>query len=153
MTIFLTVLDIKKSNIRYLNLFLLIWVLITITITIIDLVLFIMFIMDYDTILAYSFGVSLDGTVPSTMSILITAQNTAGMMASLAMRGYVLWIINLSFAIFLFTQTFKIYDHNEKNKIDKNGQVNNAFKNDTEELQGHSIYNNRPISAFETEPR
>lgn len=118
----------------------------------IDLVLFIMFIIDYDTILTHSFYVSLDGTVPITMSILITAQNTAGMMASLALRGYVLWIINLSFAIFLFTQTFKIYDYNETNKINKSGQVNSAFKNDTE-LQGHTIYNNRPISAFETEPR
>lgn len=144
-----TILDIKKSNLRYLNLFLLIWVLITLVISIIDLVLFVMFILDYDTILAHSYEVSLNA-IPSTQSILITAQNTAGMMASLALRGYILWIINLGFAIFLFTQTFKVYDYNETHALQKKGQDNNGFKSDNE-LQGHPIFNNRPISAFDAQ--
>lgn len=110
-----------------------------------------MFILDYDTIMTNSFGVSLDA-IPSTMSILITAQNTAGMMASLALRGYILWIVNLAFAIFLFTQTFKVYDYNQTHGIRNQGQVNKGFKNDSE-FEGHSIFNNQPISAFESQPQ
>lgn len=118
----------------------------------VDLALFIFFIIDYDTIVQHSFNISLN-FVPSTNSILVTAQNTAGMLASLALRGYLLWFINLSLTIYLFTQTFKVYDHNRTSQIGNNittinGEVNKAFSNN-EELQGHSIYKNTPIKAFE----
>lgn len=117
----------------------------------IDLVLAIFFFLDYDTIMELSFSENLNW-VPSTLSILITAQNTAGMMASLALRGYFLWFLNLGICVFLFTQTFKVYDYNRtiRPTTTNNGQVNNGFKTDNE-LQGHSIYKNQPISAFENQ--
>lgn len=116
----------------------------------IDLVLFIFFIIDYDTIMKRSYENSLN-FVPETLSILITAQNTAGMMASLSLRGYLLWFINLTLTVFLFTQTFKVYDYNKLKSVGHkpSGQVNSAFKND--ELQGHSIFQNEPINAYETQ--
>jgi hypothetical protein len=116
----------------------------------IDLVLFIFFIIDYDTIMERSYESTLN-FVPSTLSVLITAQNTAGMMASLSLRGYLLWFINLALTVFLFTQTFKVYDYNKLKgvQVSRGGQVNNGFKND--ELQGHSIFQNQPINAYDTQ--
>lgn len=114
----------------------------------IDLVLFILFILDFDTIMQRSFEFSLNFAA-SSLSILITAQNTSGMMASLALRGYLLWFINLGIACYLFTQTFKVYDHNKLNGVNGTGQDNVAFHNN--ELKDHSIYKNQPIQAFETQ--
>lgn len=144
-----TVSDIKKSNIRYMNVFLYIWIFITFVISMIDLVLFIMFILDYDTIIRHSYDISSNFAV-STSTILITAQNTAGMMASIALRGYLLWLINLVLCIYLFTQTFRIYDYNRTSGLNPTGHANAGFKADNE-LQGHSIFKNQPISAFEAE--
>lgn len=112
----------------------------------IDLVLFVLFIVDYNTIMQRAYTTSLNFS-PVTNSVLIAAQNTAGMMASLAMRGYLLWFINLVLTIYLFTQTFKIFDYNHTTEaVNKNGQTNGAFQND--EFQGHSIFKNQPISAY-----
>lgn len=130
------------------NFFLYPWVLLTFVISIIDLVLFIHFTLDFDVIMQHSFGFSLN-FAPSSLSILVTAQNTSGMMAALALRGYLLWFINLGLAFYLFTQTFKVYDYNKLNAVGSTGQVNTAYQND--ELKEHSIYKNPPIQAFETQ--
>lgn len=120
----------------------------------IDLAIFILFAIDYDTIFSHSFTVDFDFADP-TSAILITAQNSAGMMMSVALRGYILWLINLVLAVYLFTQTFKIYDYNKlggqrgiTSTSVNTGQVNNAFVHN--ELNTHSIYKNQPIHAFES---
>lgn len=134
---------------KYLNIFLYSWVLLTFVISMVDLVLFILFIIDYNTIMQASWLVSLN-LQPSTQSVLVTAQNTAGMMASIALRGYVLWFVNLALSVFLFTQTFKVYDYNRTREFNNAGQVNKSFKPD-DDLQGHSIFKNQPIQAFQTQ--
>lgn len=116
----------------------------------IDLVLFILFIIDYNTIMQASWLVSLN-LQPSTQSVLITAQNTAGMMASIALRGYVLWFINLALTIFLFTQTFRVYDYNRTREVNNAGQVVNRSIKPDADLQGHSIFKNQPLQAYQTE--
>ena len=113
-----------------------------------------------------SYNVSLNFAV-STSSILLSAQNTSGMLvknrkiiifssepikknyfkASLALRGYLLWFINLTLVIYFFTQTFKVYDYNKTSGISKSGQMNKGFKSDNE-FGGHSIFNNQPIQAY-----
>lgn len=112
----------------------------------IDLVLFVLFIVDYNTIMQRAYNAPLNfATVTNT--VLITAQNTAGMLASIALRGYILWFINLVLTIYLFTQTFRIYDYNHTTEaVNKTGQTNDAFQN--EEFQGHSIFKNQPINAY-----
>lgn len=142
-------LDVKKTNIRYLNVFLYIWIILTIVISMVDLTLFILFILDYDRIMRESFESSLNFAV-ATSSIFVTAQNTSGMLASLALRGYLLWFVNIILAVYLFTQTFQVFDYNRMSQIRtgaNSGQVNKGFSNDTE-LQGHAIYKNPPIKAF-----
>lgn len=95
----------------------------------------------------FSSGTELNWSV-STEAILITAQNTSGMLASIALRGYLLWIINLSMALYLFTQTFRVSDYNRMGGVNQTGYQNNGFRKD-EELPRHSIYNNQPIRAFD----
>jgi hypothetical protein len=115
----------------------------------IDLVLFILFAIDYEVILSHSFTVDFNFAA-STSAMLITAQNSAGIMMSVALRGYVLWLINLALAVFLFTQTFKIYDYNKLKHhtgTPNAGQVNSAFVHN--EIIAHSIYKNQPIHAFD----
>lgn len=131
------------------NVFLYIWILITFVISMIDLVLFILFIIDYNTIMELSYNVGLNW-VPATRSILVTAQNTSGMLASIALRGYLLWLINLALTVYLFTQTFRVYDYNRMSELNKTGQLNDGFRKD-DVSQGHSIYNNAPIQAYERE--
>lgn len=45
--------------------------------------------------------------------VLISAQTAAGAMITIAFRGFVLWIINVSLAVYLFAQTFNIFDYNK----------------------------------------
>jgi hypothetical protein len=135
----------------YLNVFIFIWAFITFAVCMIDMVLFILFIIDYETIVTHSFNVSLNFS-PATNVVLLSGQNTAGMMASLAVKGYFLWIVNLCMTVYLFTQTFKVYDYNRtKMRTTTNGQTNNAYTN--EEFQGHSIFNNQPIKAFDAQEK
>lgn len=142
--------DVKKSHLKYANVFIYFWVFITIVVSVIDLVLFILFALDYDTIFSHSFNFPLEFS-PPTSSVLITAQNSAGIMMSLALRGYILWLINLLLALYLFTQTFKVYDYNKLMKSGRiapsTGQVNKAFT--LNEAFNHSVHNNQPIQAFE----
>lgn len=143
--------NVKKSHLKYANVFIYFWVFITLVVSVIDLVLFILFALDYDTIFSHSFSIDLDFS-PSSSSVLITAQNSAGIMMSLALRGYVLWLINLLLALYLFTQTFKVYDYNKLVKSGRvvqtsGGQVNNAFS--LNEAFNQSVYKNQPIQAFE----
>lgn len=137
----------NKKSIRYSNISLYFWVSITFIVCLIDLVLFVLFMVDYNTIMQRSYTVPLNFS-PVTNSVLIAAQNTAGMLASIALRGYILWFINLVSTIYLFTQTFRIYDYNHTSEaVNKTtGQANAAFQND--EFQGHSIFKNQPISAY-----
>lgn len=112
----------------------------------VDLALFILFIIDYNTIMQFSYNVNLNW-VAATRSVLVTAQNTSGMLASIALRGYFLWFINLGLSVFLFTQTFRVSDYNRMSEVNKAGQVNNGFRK--EETDGHSMYNNQPIRAYD----
>lgn len=98
----------------------------------------------------HSYTISLNFAA-STQSVLITAQNSSFMLASIAMRGYLLWFINLFLAVYLFTQTFRVSDYNrtrnnQRNAVDK-GHVNETFNNS--EFQGHSVFKNQPIQAYE----
>lgn len=137
---------VNKKSIRYSNISLYFWIFITFSVSMIDLVLFVLFIVDYNTIMqqAYTLGLNFS---PVTNSVLITAQNTAGTMASIALRGYILWFFNVVLSIYLFTQTFRIYDFNQTTEaVNKTGQSNVGFQN--EEFQGHSIFKNQPIAAY-----
>ncbi|CAO1301736.1 unnamed protein product, partial [Diamesa hyperborea] len=131
--------NVKKANIRFVNVFLYIWIALTLIITMMDLALFILFTLDYDTVLKHSLTVSLNFAA-ITQAVLITAQNASGMMMSIALRGYILWIINFCLAVYLFIQTFKISDHNRMKK-----GFNNAGFMNTEPYP----MNTPPISAYD----
>lgn len=148
--------DVKKANLRHLNVFLYIWIVITFVVVIIDLVLFILFLLDYIAIMHLSYERSLDFAA-SNVSVLITAQNTAGIMASVALRGYLLWLINIFLVITLFGKTFYVYDYNKIQQPvqpfsdhQQGGHINPAFAAaaNNDEFRGHSIFNNQPIQAF-----
>lgn len=113
----------------------------------IDLALFTLFIIDYITIMQLSYNIGLDWA-DATRSILVTAQNTSGMLASLALRGYFLWLINLSLTVFLFTQTFFVSDYNRMREVNTTGQINSGFKKE-EDFGRHSMFNNQPIRAYD----
>jgi len=115
----------------------------------IDLVMFIFFVLDYETILSHSFSQTLN-FAPVSSSVLLSAQVSAGIMFSVALRGYLLWVINMGICLFLFTQTFKIYDYNKlaASGVTSNTYMNNAFKND----EGpQAAINNTPIRGYETQ--
>lgn len=115
----------------------------------IDLVMFIFFVLDYETILSHSFSQSLN-FAPATSSVLLSAQVSAGIMFSVALRGYLLWAINLGICLFLFTQTFKIYDYNKLGGSvgTNNAYMNNAYKTDD---GPQASLSNTPIKGYETQ--
>lgn len=60
------------------------------------------------------------GQVLPAVQVLATAAHVSGIMMVMAFRGWILWIVNVSLAIFMFTQTFKIYDYNQmRRKVSK----------------------------------
>lgn len=44
--------------------------------------------------------------------LIVSARTAAGVMMSVALRGYTIWLINIVLCIYFFTQTFKISDYN-----------------------------------------
>lgn len=111
--------------------------------------MFIFFVLDYETILSHSFSQSLD-FAPATSSVLLSAQVSSGIMFSVALRGYLLWAINLGICLFLFTQTFKIYDYNKLgvSRGSSNAYMNNAYKTDD---TPQAAISNTPIKGYETQ--
>uniref|UniRef100_A0A182QU48 Uncharacterized protein n=1 Tax=Anopheles farauti TaxID=69004 RepID=A0A182QU48_9DIPT len=125
----------RQKYVRYINVFLYIWIIITMIISVLDLALGILFAIDYDTIVnalfEYPFGV-VEPAQPILLNVqvLATAAHVAGIMMVMAFRGWVLWIVNVSLAIFMFTQTFKIYDYNQMRRKQNGtggGATNGAF--------------------------
>lgn len=51
-------------------------------------------------------------TTEQSYYILIAAKTASGIMMSITLRGYTIWLINLVLCIYFFTQTFKISDYN-----------------------------------------
>lgn len=140
--------NVKKSSLKYANIFLYTWVLITFCISMIDLVLFIFFVLDFDTLLSHSITQSVN-FASSASSILLSAQISSSIMFSVALRGYVLWIINMCVTFFLFTQTFKIYDYiklNESEGVTSNGYLNNAYKSENDQIP--ATISNQPIKGY-----
>lgn len=45
--------------------------------------------------------------------VLVTAVTTSGIMLVMAFRGFIIWIMNVSLVVYMFTQTFTIYDFNQ----------------------------------------
>lgn len=78
-------------------------------------------------------------------------------MASVALRGYLLWLINIFLVIALFGKTFDVSDYNKIQQpmqpfAASSGQINPAFAAaNNDEFRGHSIFNNQPIQAFNEE--
>lgn len=45
--------------------------------------------------------------------VLVTAATASGIMLVMAFRGFIIWIINVTLVVYMFTQTFTIYDYNQ----------------------------------------
>ncbi|XP_052860997.1 uncharacterized protein LOC128268040 [Anopheles cruzii] len=117
----------RQKYVRYINIFLYIWIVITLIISVLDLALGILFAIDYDTLVRALFAYPL-GLNPITggQVVLATAVHVAGIMMVMAFRGWIFWIVNVSLAIFMFTQTFKIYDYNQMRRKNS-GATNGGF--------------------------
>uniref|UniRef100_A0A182M8C3 Uncharacterized protein n=1 Tax=Anopheles culicifacies TaxID=139723 RepID=A0A182M8C3_9DIPT len=136
----------RHKYVRYINVFLYIWIIITMIISVLDLALGILFAIDYDTLVethrlstamisdssskqknalfAYPFGM---GQVLPPVQVLATAVHVSGIMMVMAFRGWIFWIVNVALAIFMFTQTFKIYDYNQMRRKQTNGTANGGY--------------------------
>ncbi|XP_055688630.1 uncharacterized protein LOC129793076 isoform X2 [Lutzomyia longipalpis] len=128
----------KEDYIRYANIFLYIWILLTLGVSIVDMALGILFGLDYGTIMTEAHNFALDGATINH-AILLAAQASAGVLMGVAFRGFLLWLINIALALYLLTHTFKISDHNRM----KSGIDNATFASEP-----HSLKNDRPIDAY-----
>ncbi|XP_055612237.1 uncharacterized protein LOC129758686 [Uranotaenia lowii] len=117
----------RKRYVRYINIFLYIWIAFTVTISILDLALGIQFAVDYDTIIRAQFLVPYPA-VTGADQVLTVASTVSGIMLVMAFRGWIFWIFNVGLAVYMFTQTFKIYDYNQLRR--KNGMTNGGFVGD-----------------------
>ncbi|GAB0099181.1 uncharacterized protein DMENIID0001_150270 [Sergentomyia squamirostris] len=130
----------KEEYIRYANIFLYIWIFFTLALSIVDLALGILFGLDYGIAMEAAFNVGLLGAAINH-AMLLAAQASAGVMMGVAFRGFILWLLNIFLALYLFTHTFKISDHNRM----KSGIDNVTFASDP-----HSLNRGveKPIDAY-----
>lgn len=61
---------------------------------------------------AHSVTVDENGNTAQPYYLIISAKTAAGIMMSIALRGYTIWLMNIVLCIYFFTQTFKISDYN-----------------------------------------
>uniref|UniRef100_A0A1L8DA46 Putative conserved plasma membrane protein n=1 Tax=Nyssomyia neivai TaxID=330878 RepID=A0A1L8DA46_9DIPT len=132
------VLTCKEEYVKYANIFLFIWIFLTLGTSVVDMALGILFGLDYGTIMEAAHNVPLAGATVNH-AILLGAQASAGVLMGVAFRGFLLWLINIALALYIFTHTFKIADHNRM----KSGIDNASFAHDP-----HSMKTDKPIDAY-----
>uniref|UniRef100_A0A182K925 Uncharacterized protein n=1 Tax=Anopheles christyi TaxID=43041 RepID=A0A182K925_9DIPT len=142
----------RHKYVRYINVFLYIWIIITMIISVLDLALGILFAIDYDTVVHALFEYPFDmGQLLPAVQVLATAVHVSGIMMVMAFRGWIFWVVNVSLAIFMFTQTFKIYDYNQmrrKQKSNGGGRANGGYVTEGDTMQ------RPPIDAYDmSQPR
>ena len=72
-----------------------------------DFTCFILFTLDYNIVMTASYQASLFGAT-SVSAVLMAAQSASGIMMSVAIRGYLLWVINLALVIYMVILVFKV---------------------------------------------
>jgi hypothetical protein len=123
-----------------------VWVAITIVITCIDLAIFILFAVDFGNIVERS------RTVPMSEPNItwLAAQNVAGIMMTIALRGYLLWFINLVLAIYFSANIFLVYQYNKNRQLEqRNGFTNPVFVKGNRPTSEDMQRGRGPIDAFD----
>lgn len=136
------------------NIFLYFWIVITLAISIIDLVLGILFGLDFEKVVTAGHSVALVGpeVAAANGQLLIAGQAAIGTLFSIVLRGYVLWLVNVVLVVFLFSQTLLVADFNRLAPFRRTlassatagagGQTNGGFQDETPARKPH------PIEAF-----
>lgn len=119
----------RATKIKNANVFLSTWIVITLAITFIDLAIFILFTIDYANLVERSRNVELpmSGNIPAASTTWLSAQNSAGIMMTISLRGYFLWVVNLILAVYFFLETFSIYNFNRRKVTSVNECRNICF--------------------------
>lgn len=153
---------------RVTNVILYLWVFVTLTVSAMDLALGVIFGIDYGRYAAEA-GIQKFLTNPS-LSIFVSAQIVSMSMMIIAFKGFILWIINIGFVCYLFTETFLINKAVtsanvscllprrktvSRNCIQKfhpqTSYFNRAYQNTNGSMESVAERNDRtPIKAFET---
>lgn len=161
--------DVKNKYIAWVNIFLYFWIAITLAVSVIDLALGILFGVDYDRVMVCissdtkhnycfkfnlcsiqrsqipGFAAPVDPPVGEPIGVsptflLLAAQSGIGMLFSIVLRGYLLWILNVVLAIYFFTQTLRISDYNRLTPktvgVSNPGYVDDARRNHPIEAYG-----------------
>ncbi|XP_062550290.1 uncharacterized protein LOC134215049 isoform X2 [Armigeres subalbatus] len=136
----LLITNARKKYVRYINIFLYIWIAITVVISVLDLALGIQFAVDYDTII-HALFLRPYPAPDSADQVLLMSATVSGIMLVMAFRGFIIWIANITLIVYLFTQTFTIYDYNQFRR--KSGSINPAFVGQT------SGTRRAPIDAYD----
>lgn len=79
--------------------------------------------------------------VESPPFLLAAAQAGVGMLFTIVLRGYIIWIINVALSIYFFTQTLEISDFNRLSAKQPTGGVSNRAFTDESRTQ-------HPIEAY-----
>lgn len=104
---------VKSRYIRWANIFLYTWILITLAVTLLDLILGVLLGLDYEKVNNAANAIALNPAADIVNGhLLIAGQTAIGMLFSIVLRGYVLWLINVVLLIFLFSQTLLVADYN-----------------------------------------
>lgn len=120
---------VTHRYIKIANIFLYIWIVIVVVLSLMDLAFGILFALDYNDIMFLAHQIPTTEFITGQFA-LISAQTASGAMMTIAFRGFVLWLINVSLAIYLFAQTFNIFDYNKFQPVETLGATNRAFVND-----------------------
>lgn len=57
--------------------------------------------------------------------VLLSAKSAAGIMMTIAFRGWIVWIANICLVVYYFIQTFRLYDYNKKQET--SGLINAGY--------------------------
>ncbi|CAD7083241.1 unnamed protein product [Hermetia illucens] len=130
---------VATNRLVLLNTILLIWVLITLAISAMDLGLGVLFGLDYGEILAVARTALYFDDSPEVASVLLAGMTSSISMMIIALRGFVLWVINVALLSYFFVQTFII----SKAPTNVYGHDNEGFVSETQ-----SDILRQPIDAY-----
>ncbi|KAL5292922.1 hypothetical protein ACFFRR_011597 [Megaselia abdita] len=139
--------NVRGDQMRVTNVILYLWVFVTLSISAMDLALGVIFGIDYGRFAAQADKQTF--LANGAMTIFISAQIVSMSMMIMAFKGFILWIINIAFVCYLFTETFLI---NKAVTSANTSYFNRAYQNTNGSLESVAERNNdrAPIQAFET---
>ncbi|XP_063700915.1 uncharacterized protein LOC134831182 [Culicoides brevitarsis] len=125
----LLVIYVTKYRLKNANFFIYFWIFNTLIVSIADVVVGIFMSRDYFNLSNKIEDLTFEYETAEKITVLLTARTVSWLMIAISFRGFVLWLINVSLALYMIRHVFAIQHHNQvRSGFDNHGYIHNETR-------------------------